>query len=86
MESKKGQFNLINESLCSKCSNTLEESFVSTSEKHKNINFEVENSILNEKILSFQYKVNFNLIVLGKWFKKDYSRTVRLYFKTWTRK
>lgn len=61
LENKKGQFNVIHESLCFKCSNSLEESFVSNTERHKNLNFEIENSILSEKIASFQIKVtNYN--------------------------
>ena len=58
LDNKKGQFNVIHESLCSRCSNTLEESIVLSAEKHKNMNFEIENSILSDKIVNYHQKVN----------------------------
>ena len=57
LESKKGHFTVIHESLCSKCSNSLEESYISTTDRHKNMNLEIENQIMTEKINSFLQKV-----------------------------
>jgi len=59
LESKKGHFNVIHESLCSKCSNSLEESYISATDRHKNMNLEIDNQILTEKINSFLQKVRF---------------------------
>lgn len=57
LESKKGHFNVIHESLCSKCGNTLEESFISTTERHRSNNMEEEIAALNEKVEAYVKKV-----------------------------
>jgi chromosome segregation ATPase len=53
LENKKGQFNVIHESLCSRCSNTLEESFIAT-DRHKTFDEETQ---LSEKIANLLQRV-----------------------------